>query len=400
MAAQKRMLGIDVLTAARKRISWAFDTVPRICVSFSGGKDSTVMLHLVAEEAKRRERRFSVLFIDWEAQFKLTINHVRECFDLYSSLIEPYWVCLPFRTVNACSTFEPEWTCWEPGRIWVRDIPCGAITDPSWFPFYYYGMTFEEFAPAFGRWFAGDKLGIQFVGIRAGESLNRWRAVATDKAMLDNQRCSTWILGSAYNCYPIYDWTTEDIWTYFGRTGKPYNRLYDRMHQAGLTPHQMRICEPFGNEQRKGLWLYHVVEPETWAKVCDRVAGANSASLYAKTKGNILGNGSVSKPSGHSWESYANFLLETMPTATSEHYKNKISVYIHWWMERDHPHGIPDEQDGDTGAKDVPSWRRICRVILRGDYWCKQLVFSPTKGSAYQRYQRVMKNRRKLWGIY
>ena len=42
----------NVLEAAKERISWAFDTFPKIYCSFSGGKDSTVMTHLVMEEAK------------------------------------------------------------------------------------------------------------------------------------------------------------------------------------------------------------------------------------------------------------------------------------------------------------------------------------------------------------
>jgi predicted phosphoadenosine phosphosulfate sulfurtransferase len=51
---QKRGLGIDVLTAARQRVSLVFDDFERVAVSFSGGKDSTVLLHLVMEEAVRR----------------------------------------------------------------------------------------------------------------------------------------------------------------------------------------------------------------------------------------------------------------------------------------------------------------------------------------------------------
>jgi len=42
----------NVLTAAKQRISYTFDHFEKIMVSFSGGKDSSVMLHLVMEEAK------------------------------------------------------------------------------------------------------------------------------------------------------------------------------------------------------------------------------------------------------------------------------------------------------------------------------------------------------------
>ncbi|EFL6815167.1 TPA: phosphoadenosine phosphosulfate reductase family protein [Escherichia coli] len=65
--------GENVLRAAVERINWVFDTFEEICLSFSGGKDSTVLFHLVADIARRKKRRFSVLFIDWEAQYLCTV---------------------------------------------------------------------------------------------------------------------------------------------------------------------------------------------------------------------------------------------------------------------------------------------------------------------------------------
>ncbi len=38
----------SVLQATEQRIQWVLDNFSRVCVSFSGGKDSTVMLHLTA----------------------------------------------------------------------------------------------------------------------------------------------------------------------------------------------------------------------------------------------------------------------------------------------------------------------------------------------------------------
>ena len=101
-------LGIDVLTAARERIAWTFDRFPRVYVSFSGGKDSTVMLHLVADEAKRRGRKFGLLFVDLEAQYKLTIEHIEKCYDFYRDTIEPHWIALPISLRNAVSQYEPK----------------------------------------------------------------------------------------------------------------------------------------------------------------------------------------------------------------------------------------------------------------------------------------------------
>lgn len=395
----KKGIGIDVLTAARQRIAWVFDNFPRIYVSFSGGKDSTVMLHLVAQEAAKRGRKFGVLFVDLEAQYKLTIDHVRTCLQLYEHLIEPHWVTVPIVLRNAVSQFQPRWICWEPGKEndWVRPKPAEGKCEET-YPFYRYAMEFEEFVPEFGHWFGGGKLTACFVGIRADESLNRWRTIAASrKQYMDSRRWTTWCGQALWNIYPIYDWRTEDIWTFHGRyPDLPYNKLYDRMYQAGLSIHQMRICQPYGDDQRKGLWLIHVIEPQTWARIVARVNGANQGALYARESGNILGNLKITKPEGHTWESFAKLILQTLPPKLKEHYSAKIAVFLKWYADRGYPNGIPD--DGPLNKKQ-PSWKRICKALLRNDYWCKGLSFSQTKSTAYEKYIRVMRRRKQEWGI-
>lgn len=404
ITSSKRYLGIDVLTAARERIAWTFDNFKNIYVSFSGGKDSTVMTHLVMEEAIKRDRKVGLLFIDWEIQYQLTIDHVRHIYDIYKNNIIPYWIALPLLTDNACSQFEPEWISWDKSKkdIWVRNPEDISITDENKLPFYYYRMTFEEFVPMFGDWFGNGELTACFVGIRTQESLNRYRTMTNQsKSIFKEKMFTTKVTDSTYNVYPLYDWKADDDWIYFAKSGKPYNKIYDRFYNAGLTINQMRVDEPFGDTTRRSLWMYQILEPETWGKMVLRVSGANSGSLYSKEMGNILGNGKITLPEGHTWESFSKYLLDTMPKTTAEHYKSKIAVYIKWYMDRGYQDGIPDEGDYrlEQSGK-VPSWRRICRTLLRNDYWCKGLGFSPTKQSAYSEYQRRMKKKRKEWGIF
>jgi len=399
----KRLLGINVYEAARQRISWAFDTFPKIYISFSGGKDSTVMLHLLMEEAIKRNRMVGVLFVDLEGQYKTTIDHIIDCYDKYKSYIDPYWISLPLSLRNAVSVYEPKWTCWEPGREkdWIRKPPKIAITDEKFFPFFQRGMEFEEFTPKFGYWYGGEELTAGFVGIRSDESLNRYRTIASDKKQcFEGRKWTTYCGETLYNIYPIYDWATKDIWIYHQKTKKPYNKLYDRMHQAGISIHQQRICQPYGDDQRKGLWLFHIIEPETWSRIVARVNGANTGSLYAKETGNITGNIKITKPENHTWKSFAMLLLSSMPNKTKEHYENKIAVFVKWWQDRGYSNGIPDEASKKSeSTKKVPSWRRICKSLLRNDYWCKGLSFSQHKSEAYQKYLKLMKKRRSEWNI-
>lgn len=399
----KRGLGIDVLQAAQERIAFTFDNFERIYISFSAGKDSTVMLHLVLDEAKRRNRKIGMLFIDWECQIGLTVDFARQMFEEYAELVEPYWIALPMKTWNACSQIEPEWTAWDNAKreLWVRQPEESSITDPEFFPFYYEGMPFEEFVPAFAQWYGQGQTCGCFVGIRADESLNRFRAVArSDKPTFQGKMWTTHVENDAWNVYPIYDWRTADIWRYLGKFNLPYNKLYDRMYQAGMKISQMRICEPFGDEARKGLWLYQIVDPAMWAKVVLRCAGANSGKMYSNEKGAVLGNHSIALPEGHTYRSFANHLLKTMPRPTAEHYKNKLAVYLKWWSKRGYEDGIPDSVDRhlESNGK-VPSWRKVVKTFLKNDYWCKGLGFSPTKSSAYQKYCELMKRRREEWKI-
>jgi len=394
----KKYLDRNVLEATKERISFVFDEFPRIYLSFSGGKDSTVMLHLVIDEAIRRNKKIGVLFIDLEGQYKLTINHIQEMYNLYKDNIEPYWIALPISLRNSVSQYEPKWICWEPEKEndWIRKPPKMSITNQNYFSFYKYAMEFEEFTPEFGKWYARGQLCACFVGIRADESLNRYRTIVRDKTKFMDRGYTTWCGEGLFNIYPIYDWRTQDIWIYNAKFKKPYNKLYDLMHKAGLSIHQARICQPYGDDQRKGLWLFHIIEPETWGRVVARVNGANQGSIYAQETGNILGRIKITKPEGHNWKSFAELILASMPEKTREHFENKILVFLKWYADRGYPNGIPD--DGEL-TKDKPNWKRICKALLRNDYWCKGLSFSQTKSQAYEKYMKIMKKRRQMWKL-
>lgn len=396
----RRWLDQNVLDAARERVARTFDDFGRVYVSFSGGKDSGVLYELAADEARKRNRKLGVLIVDLEAQYALTIEYVRDMLNRHADVSDPYWVALPLNLRNAVSHFEPQWMCWEPEAEdrWVRQPEPGSITDESFFPFFERRMEFEEFTPAFGEWYSQGEPTACLVGIRTAESLNRWRTITSNsKETWQGLPWTTRVTDHTFNAYPIYDWPTEDIWTFYGRERVPYNQLYDRMHKAGLTIHQQRICQPYGDDQRRGLWLYSVVEPETWTKVVNRVSGANFGSLYAGESGNVLGRIKVTKPDGMTWEQYALSLLESMPPPTAEHYRNKIAAFLKWWIDRGYPDGIPDE--GPANDKNQPSWTRVVKTLLRFDYHCKGLSFTPTKTDAYAKYKERMRQKREEWEL-
>ena len=390
----------SVLTAAQERISWTFDNFTKTYVSFSGGKDSTVLLHLVMDEAVKRGRTVGVLVVDLEAQYKATSDHVRTLAELYKDNIELHWCCLPMSLRNGVSNFEPKWTAWDPNKsdIWVRPMPEEARTiDSPEYSWYVPGMEFEEFVPEWAEWWADGESCACFVGIRADESLNRFRTIALyDKHMKDGKRWTTHVVDNVYNVYPIYDWHTKDIWRFHGaRPELPYNHIYDLMQKAGVPLVDQRLCQPYGDDQRRGLWLYHILEPETWFKLISRVNGANSGAFYVQENGNVTGYGKITKPEGHTWKSFTELLLSTMPEVTREHYMERFRGFIKNWQARGYDE-LPDEAPKVLEDKMwAPSWRRLAKVLLRNDWWCKGLGLQQPKSEAYGKYLAIKKQRQK-----
>lgn len=401
-AIQKIAQSHNVEEAARERIRLALQHCERAYISFSGGKDSTVMTHLVMDEAKKLGKRVGILTIDFEAQYAETAKHVQEMMEMYRGQADLYWVCLPIILRNAVTQFEPRWCAWDPAAksIWVRNKPTGSgvIGDSQVFPWFVDKMEFEEFIVLFHAWYSQGKTTACFVGIRSDESLNRFRTIAVfDKGMLNGWRWTTEVEPGLYNIYPLYDWRTRDIWIYHAKHPEhPHNRIYDMMHFAGLSIHQMRLCQPYGDDQRRGLWLFHLLEPETWAKIVARVSGANSGAIYINENGNMTGYNSISRPDGHTWKSFANLLLSSLPPQTREHYLDRFETFVRGWLKRGYANkGIPDEApkvlEDDHWA---PSWRRICKVLLRNDWWCKGLGLQQPKSKAYEEYMRLVRNRK------
>lgn len=425
----KKNCRLNVHDAAIERVQYIFNEFENIYVSFSGGKDSGVCMHLMCEEARSRNRKIGVLFIDIEAHYQMTVDYALEMMNEYKDVIIPYWVCLPMETDNSLSYDEMTWAWWETDKkdIWVREMPTMEYVinvDNNPIDYYEYKMTFEDFVAKFGNWYGKGEKTACIVGIRTQESLNRWRAINNEnKSRYKNAKYSTKVDNNVYNFYPIFDWKTEDIWTYYGKEEKIYNKFYDLMYQAGVSINQMRIDEPFGDTAKAGLNMFKVIEPKTWVKIVGRVAGANFGNIYANTS---INSAHYKLPPGHTWESFTNFLLDTLPKNASDHYKEKFNKFIKWWTETgsgmrkediDILHmnysgatfrtgelstrGNKDKEvikfnyvvdtipELDT-KQDVLTWKRMAMCIIKNDYFCKSLSFGISK-EQLKRRKEVMK---------
>ena len=375
----------NVFDASLERIEYAFDNFDNLCVSFSGGKDSTLMIQLVDMIAKKKNKQFDVLFIDMEAQYLMTIEHINSLKNKLKTIRDFYWVCLPLSLRNAVSVFEPRWICWEKEKKekWVREMPDFAINeDNNIFPFFRYAMEFEEFVPEFQKWYQekkGGKCG-SFVGIRCDESLNRFR---TETLSGFGWTTRNKPLENSYSIYPIYDYRTEDIWTAMFKNDFEYNYVYELMYKNGLGIHQQRLCQPFGDDQKNGLDQYKAIEAENWEKLLKRVAGVNFGNIYCRTS--ALGNIKSEKPKHLTWQEWALYLLESIGIYNKKlekHYAIKIKKFFTYWEEKCgcSLDMIEDEADKKMESlKIVPSWRRVARALERNDFFLTRLSFGENK---------------------
>ncbi len=50
----KILLNSNVYEESKRRVEWMFDTFHNVCISFSGGKDSTVLFHISGDIARQK----------------------------------------------------------------------------------------------------------------------------------------------------------------------------------------------------------------------------------------------------------------------------------------------------------------------------------------------------------
>jgi len=382
----KIYLDTNVYDAAIQRLEYVFQNFDSVCFSFSGGKDSSVLLQLGHQVAQRLNKRFSVLYIDLEAMFEQTTKHVAEVKELVKDCCDDFfWSCLPLVEDNSVSALQPEFITWDETAKdkWVRQQPPHAITiENNPFDFYDGLMDFDEFIYRFSKWFHKRRGGgnmATMVGIRTDESLRRFCAITSPgKPKFKDKKWTTEYLPGIYNVYPIYDWAVADIWAAVSKFNLPYNYVYELMYKNGVLPSQQRICQPFGLAQKAGLDQYRVIEPETWGRMLDRVSGVNFGAIYCRTS--LLGSISSMKPKHMTWQQYAVYLLESLgiyePKIMARYYK-KIKYYMKW-CEKNMSVNYGQMWD-DVEDRSQPSWREVARAIEKNDFFMVSLSFGADK---------------------
>lgn len=422
----------NVYELTQERLKMIFEEFDNIYISFSGGKDSGVLLNLCIDYIRQNslKRKIGIFHMDYEVQYSMTIDYVNRVLETNRDILDVYRICVPFRVTTCTSMYQSYWRPWDEQKkeAWVREMPKDAMKVDK-FPFYNRKMWDYDFQIEFSRWLHLQKAARRtccLVGIRTQESYNRWRTIYRGvKKQYKNCMWSTEIDENVYNLYPLYDWKTEDIWVANGKFGWDYNKLYDLYYQAGVSLDRQRVASPFINEAIESLALYKVIDPDTWGKMIGRVNGIGFAGLYGNT--HAAGRKSICLPEGYTWKSFMEFLLSTLPEHTRNRYLAKLKTSIRFWKEkggvlsdeviqklkdRNIPIQIGDSSNYKTEKKpvrmdylddidieefrEIPSYKRMCICILRNDHTCKYMGFALTKeenemkSNALEKYKHIL----------
>ena len=359
---KKDYLEKNVWEKALERIEYLYNNYDKVVVSFSGGKDSTAVLNATLKVAKKLNKLpLEVVFFDEEAIHPPTIEYVKRTYDLEE--IDLKWYCLEFKHRNACSNEEPFWYTWDKEKKdkWVRDLPKEAITEHKKFK---KGMTFQEFSPYLYDRKEGKVA--MLTGIRTEESLRRYQVIARKKndAYINSKAEKG---QNQYRAFPVYDWSSKDVWLAVHKFGWDYNKTYDifnqtKLHNKFLT---QRVCPPFGEEPLRGLWVYAECFPEMWHKMLNRVKGVSSAWRYANTE---LYSSANSKPDNLTYKEYTSVVLDSYNLQAKNEVKKSINGYINLHKNKT-SQKIPLEESHPLSGL---SWKFICRVAMRGDFKSRQ----------------------------
>jgi len=195
---QKTLTGEDLLT---KRISETIENIKYIhnrfdgavCVGWSGGKDSTVVLDLCV---RLYGNDIPVVFCDTRIEFPETYEFIEKMRKFYN--LKNFHVTKPVRSffedLNARKGGLWSMAKWRPCCNNLKKIPLL-------------------------NWMEEHGIKISISGTRKEESVKRRTYSLISEVSMGKRKI---LFGN-----PILDWSEEDVWNYHRRYNLPYNRIYD-----------------------------------------------------------------------------------------------------------------------------------------------------------------------------
>lgn len=259
-----RYLDIHVLEAAKRRVRHMLNTFDQVRVSFSGGKDSTAVVHLVRmvlDEMGLHDTPVQLHFLDEEVIPEPVIDFVLSYNDRPGYKLD--YFAVPMRSQCFIMGQHKPYIAWDPTREWMRPPPACAIRQvhPKNLP-----LDQHETNP-FTLSTVGARGKIALLnGIRADESLTRRRSSLAKKGPY------SYILGDPTGmknvsfCRPIFDWSEGDIFKFFFDAKVDYADIYNMQMWSNLP---LRVATPLHDKAYRTLSKLREMYPAFVGQIFD-----------------------------------------------------------------------------------------------------------------------------------
>ena len=283
------------------------------------------------------------------------------------------WFQFPFCLTNATSLLETQLICWEEGKhkIWMRQKVPYSIQHMPWDK---ESISIRDKNKGFGFYdvidnFQSHRTDTAFlVGLRATESMNRFRAVAKNPGYKDVY-WSTKTTGKGNVCfYPLYDWNFHDIWKFIYDNKIRYSRIYDYQWKKGMSISEIRVSSLIHEKAFKCLVELPEFEPKTYDKLCKRIKGIQVGNIYGKDA--VLMRCRKLPKNYKTWRDYRDFLLETYPDESKKCIFEKRFAHqldnnyvarqqCRQLILNDYENNLPVDNDEDPRQKTIDKWSEL-----------------------------------------
>lgn len=288
----------NVYEAAKDRIRYLYNEFypqRKIVVDFSGGKDSTTVLHLVQEVTQELGiAKVPVMFLDQELEAPQVVEYVR--WVMHQPWVEPYWIQSYFREWNAS---QGKWfNVWGPGEKWAREKEPDSYGDLDF-------KVKEDFPKVMSSALASccGYEAISLGGVRIEESPNRRSGLTRG----DVYKGITWgkcLPNGQLIFYPIWDWSYKDVWYYIFSNHFPYCKLYNYyITQKPLN--KCRVSSFIHENSIQGIKEMKEVSPKFYAALMKRVANVNTTVQSFDALWDYVGS---LPPYFKDWDDYIQYL--------------------------------------------------------------------------------------------